>query len=135
MNSENTNCAPLHFSLSSKGIKYKDILDKSFIELEMEAISDINPNRNKSHFTLESLEKAVDRGEFFNKPIVGFFDKNDFTTHEGRAAYDPDVQKTYWDTTNGERILGWVRSQDKVELVEDDKGLHWIKCSCIIYTR
>lgn len=121
----------LKFDLSPKQMKFKDILNKEFIELEVDAISDANPNINKSHFTLESIQKVVDNGGVKNKPIVGFFEKGDFTTHEGEAEYDPEVDKEYWDTSKGERILGWVRESDPVEIVEKD-GLHWLRFRCIL---
>ena len=42
------------FELDSKQIRIRDILnDKNFLEIEIFAISDANPNRNRSHFTLE----------------------------------------------------------------------------------
>ena len=50
----------LQFDLSSKQIKYREILDRDFVELEVYAISDIDPNRNGSHFTYESMKKAVE---------------------------------------------------------------------------
>ena len=78
----------LQFNLSPKQIKFKDILSKEFVELEIWAISDVDPNRNNSHFTYESLKKAVENGSMKNKPIVGFFENNNFTTHEGHADYD-----------------------------------------------
>ena len=52
----------LQFDLSSKQIKFKDILSKEFVELEVWAISDADPNRNNSHCTYESLKKAVESG-------------------------------------------------------------------------
>lgn len=121
----------LNFDLSPKQIKYKDILSKEFIELEIWAISDINPNRNNSHFTVESLRKAVPNVK--NKPIVGFFENNDFTTHEGKADYDYELEKEFWNTEKGERILGWVRESDPVEVVEEN-GLNWLKFRCILCT-
>ena len=121
----------LRFDLSPSQLKFKNILNKEFIELEIWAISDINPNRNNSHFTLESLELSKDNVK--NKPIVGFFENNDFTTHEGKADYDSEYQKQYWNTEKGERILGWVRESDPVEIVEKD-GLHWLKFRCILCT-
>lgn len=121
----------LQFDLSSKQIKFKNILNKEFVEMEIWAVSDIDPNRNKSHFTLESMEKVVANGSIKNKPIVGFFKENDFTTHEGVADYDIELQNEYWNTERGERILGWVRESDPVEIVEKD-GLHWIKFRCIL---
>ena len=123
----------LQFDLSSKQIKFKDILSKEFVELEVWAISDADPNRNNSHFTYESLKKAVENGSMKNKPIVGFFENNNFTTHEGHADYDLELDKTFWNTERGERILGWIRESDPVELVEKD-GLHWIKFRCILCT-
>ncbi len=128
---ENNNI--LQFSLSPKQIKFKDILSKEFVELEIWAISDIDPNRNGSHFTYESMKKAVESGSMKNKPIVGFFKNNDFTTHEGEAGYDFELDKEYWNTERGERILGWIRESDPVELVEKD-GLHWIKFRCVLCT-
>lgn len=121
----------LQFDLSPKQIKFKDILSKEFVELEIWAISDIDPNRNNSHFTYESLKKAVENGSMKNKPIVGFFENNNFTTHEGHADYDLELGKEFWNTEKGERILGWIRESDPVELVEKD-GLHWVKFRCIL---
>lgn len=123
----------LQFDLSSKQIKFKDILSKEFVELEIWAISDVDPNRNNSHFTYESLKRAVENGSMKNKPIVGFFENNNFTTHEGHADYDLELDKDFWNTEKGERILGWVRESDPVELVEKD-GLHWVKFRCILCT-
>ena len=121
----------LQFDLSPKQIKFKNILNKEFVETEIWAVSDIDPNRNKSHFTLESMERVVANGSIKNKPIVGFFKENDFTTHEGVADYDIELQNEYWNTERGERILGWVRESDPVEIVEKD-GLHWIKFRCVL---
>lgn len=123
----------LQFDLSSRQIKFKDILSKEFVELEIWAISDVDPNRNNSHFTYESLKKAVESGSMKNKPIVGFFENNNFTTHEGHADYDLELDKEFWNTEKGERILGWIRESDPVELVEKD-GLHWVKFRCILCT-
>lgn len=123
----------LQFDLSPKQIKFKDILSKEFVELEIWAISDVDPNRNSSHFTYESLKKAVENGSMKNKPIVGFFENNNFTTHEGHADYDLELDKEFWNTERGERILGWIRESDPVELVEKD-GLHWVKFRCILCT-
>ena len=121
----------LKFDLSPKQLKFKDILNKEFIELEIWAISTINPNRNNSHFTLESLMDAKPNCK--NKPIVGFFENNDFTTHEGKADYDPELKKEFWNTERGERILGWIRESDPVEIVEEG-GLNWLKFRCVLCT-
>lgn len=121
----------LKFDLTPKQIKFKNILDKEFLELEVYAISDANPNRNGSHFTLDAMKKVVENGDLKNKPIIGFFDKGDFASHEGSVGYDVELQKEYWDTSRGERILGWIRESDPVEIVEKD-GLHWIKFNCVL---
>ena len=63
----------LQFDLTPRQIKFKDILNKEFVEMEIYAISDIDPNRNNSHFTYESMKRAVENGSIKNKPIVGFF--------------------------------------------------------------
>lgn len=121
------------FELSPKQLKYKDILDKDFLELEIYAISDVNPNRNQSHFTLESMQKSL--ASIRNKPILAFFDKGDFVEHNGVERYDPETDTYYWDTSmRGERILGLVRESDTVDIVEKD-GLHWIRLTCALWTQ
>lgn len=122
------------FELDSNQIRIRDILnDKNFLEIEIFAISDANPNRNKSHFTLESMQKGLE--SFNDKPILGFFNKQgDFESHNGRVAYDPEEQVDYWDNSNGEQILGFIRQTDRKEIVERD-GLHWICCTAMIYTQ
>ena len=122
------------FELDSNQIRIRDILnDKNFLEIEIFAISDANPNRNKSHFTLESMQKGLE--SFNDKPILGFFNKQgDFESHNGRVAYDPEEQIDYWDNSNGEQILGFIRQTDRKEIVERD-GLHWICCTAMIYTQ
>lgn len=128
---ENEEKMVLEFEIGQKQLKFKDLMKKQFIEMDVYAISDADPNRNGFHFTLDSMKKVVESGSLKNKPIVGFFEKGDFTTHEGVAGYDIELGETYWDTTNGERILGWIRESDPVEIVELN-GLHWIKFRCIL---
>lgn len=84
----------LQFDLSSKQIKYREILDRDFVELEVYAVSDIDPNRNGSHFTYESMKKAVENGSMKNKPIVGFLK----TTISQHTKVRPDM------------ILSWTRN-------------------------
>lgn len=122
------------FELDSNQIRIRDILnDKNFLEIEIFAISDANPNRNRSHFTLESMQKGLE--SFNDKPILGFFNKQgDFESHNGRVAYDSEEQVDYWDNSNGEQILGFIRQTDRKEIVERD-GLHWICCTAMIYTQ
>lgn len=122
----------MKFELNSKQLKYRDILNKEFLELEVWAISDINPNRNNSHFTKESMENAL--STFKNKPIVGLFQKDDFVDHAGKIDYDNELHKQFWNVESGERILGVIRESDPVELVEKD-GLNWIKFRCILWVQ
>lgn len=122
----------MKFELDSKQLKYRDILNKEFLELEVWAISDINPNRNNSHFTKESMENAL--STFKNKPIVGLFQKDDFVDHAGRIDYDNELHKQFWNVESGERILGVIRESDPVELVEKD-GLNWIKFRCVLWVQ
>lgn len=122
----------MKFELSSSQLKYRDILNKEFLELEVWAISDIDPNRNNSHFTKESMENAL--GTFKNKPIVGLFQKGDFVDHAGYVDYDNELQKQFWNVEGGERILGVIRESDPVELVEKD-GLNWIKFRCVLWVQ
>lgn len=122
----------MKFELNSKQLKYRDILNKEFLELEVWGISDINPNRNNSHFTKESMENAL--SSFKNKPIVGLFQKDDFVDHAGKIDYDNELHKQFWNVESGERILGVIRESDPVELVEKD-GLNWIKFRCILWVQ
>lgn len=125
----------LKFELSPKDIQIKRILNKEFLELDIMAISDIYPNRNKSAFTLESMEASKD--SCFNKPILGCFDTiiNDFKEHNGEDEYDKELQNTYWDTSgpDAEKILGLIRESDTVQIIEQD-GLHWLNITCAIWT-
>ena len=122
----------MKFELNSSQLKYRDILNKEFLELEVWAISDIDPNRNNSHFTKESMENAL--STFKNKPIVGLFQKGDFVDHAGYIDYDNELQKQFWNVEGGERILGVIRESDPVELVEKD-GLNWIKFRCVLWVQ
>lgn len=124
----------LTFSLSPKQLRYREILGKEFLEMEIYAISDINPNLNKTHFVTSGLEKFVERRGAVNKPILGFFEKNDFGSHDGFRDVDPETKTTFWNTERGERILGWVRESDPIELVMED-GLHWVKFNCVLCTK
>ena len=69
------------------------------------------------------MERSLD--SFKNKPILGYFEDGDFVSHNGKWAKDPETQMDYWDTlgTRGERILGLIRNDDEVKIVEDENGL------------
>lgn len=122
----------LSFELSPSQMKYKSLLNKDFLQLEIWAISDIDPNRNDSHFTLEAMEDALPT--FKNKPIIGLFEKGDFGSHDGVYRKDIETGIDWWDTEHGERILGVIRESDNVEIVEKD-NLHWIKFTCVLFVK
>ena len=123
------------FNVDATQIDIKPILKKEFLELRMKAVSSANPNRNNSWFTQEALLKGAKT--FKNKPILGYFEKNDFVSHNGEWNYDPETQMDYWDTWSGkgERILGFIRSEDDVEVVTDENGLSWICLSCALWVQ
>ncbi len=127
----------MQFSLSPEQLHLRNILSKEFLEMDIWAISTIDPNRNKTHFTLESLEKCVPNCK--NKPIVGFFNKEDFEEHNGKKDYDPELRKSYWNTENGERILGIIRESDPVEIVKsehfEEDGIYWLHVRCILFVQ
>lgn len=122
------------FVLSPEQIKIKNYLsNKKFIQIDIFAISDALPNNNGSHFTLSSLYKGLE--SFNDKPILGFFNREgDFESHNGKVGYDPELDQTYWDNSEGEQILGFIREKDEKAVVEY-RGEHWIKTTAIIYTQ
>ena len=122
------------FELSSDQIRVRDVLtNKDFLEIEIYAISNADPNRNNTCFTIESMQKGLDT--FIDKPILGFFNKEgDFESHNGKVECDDELGNVYWDNTNGEQILGFIRQSDRREIIEKD-GLMWICCTAMIYTQ
>lgn len=124
----------LVFDVDANQIKIKKLLKKDFLELSMKAISSANPNRNGSWFTPEAMEKALPT--FYNKPILGCFSNGDFESHNGSWEKDGETGMSYWDTlgAKGERILGLIRSEDEVKIVEE-RGLKWITLTCALWTQ
>lgn len=121
------------YALSPEQIRVREILNKNFLEIEIWAISNADPNRNESCFTVESQKKALPR--FTNKPILGFFNRSqDFEEHNAKVSYDSELDRDYWDTINGEQILGFIRESDKREIIEKD-GLSWMYCTAMICTQ
>ena len=124
------------FSLGADKVKLKKILSGNFLQLEMRAVSD-GENRNKSYFSLESLQNALP--SFINKPILGYFNtkEGDFESHNGVWKKDPDTEEPYWDTNspNGERILGLIRESDSVFIEPDNKGKNWIVLTCALWVQ
>lgn len=128
------NSKKLVFDVDANQIKIKKLLKKDFLELSMKAVSNANPNRNMSWFTLEAMKKALPT--FYNKPILGCFNDGDFESHNGSWERDGETGMSYWDTlgSKGERILGLIRSEDTVEIVEEG-GLEWITLTCALWTQ
>ena len=124
----------LVFDVDANQIKIKKLLKKDFLELSMKAVSSANPNRNMSWFTPEAMEKALPT--FYNKPILGCFNNGDFESHNGSLEKDGETGMSYWDTlgVKGERILGLIRSEDEVKIVEEN-GLKWITLTCALWTQ
>ena len=121
------------FELDASQVRVRDILNKNFLEIEIYAISNAEPNRNGSSFTIDSMKRGVET--FIDKPILGFFNSsNDFESHNGKMGYDKELEQEYWDNSQGEQILGFIRNSDSREIVEKD-GLMWIKCTAMIYTQ
>ena len=127
----------LSFALDGDQIDYKSYSQKDFLELSMKAISDANPNRNNSWFTRESIEKAIASGTCKNKPVLGYFENDDFVSHNGAWKKDSETGVSYWDTlgTKGERILGVIREKDEVVMTEDSKGQTWLCFSCALWVQ
>ena len=120
------------FDLKADQIRLKQILASNFLELEMQAISE-GDNRNRTNFSLASMQAAIPT--FRNKPILGFFNKdNDFESHNGEWKHDSELDADYFDTANGERILGLIREQDQVQ-IEAINGKNWITLSCAIWVQ
>ena len=127
---------PMIFSLEADRIKLKKILGSNFLQLEVKAISE-GENRNKSSFSLESMNEALP--SFRNKPILGYFNTKDqdFESHNGSWKKDPETDTSYWDTNmpNGERILGLIRESDSVSIEPDNKGKNWIVLTCALWVQ
>jgi hypothetical protein len=125
----------LKFDLTNQDIRIKKILQKDFLELEIDAISTANPNRNGSHFTKDSLIDAIPT--CYNKPILGYFDlkKNDFDQHNYEINYDKDLRQEFPDHTNGrsEVPLGLIKESSLIEVIEKN-GENWLKVNCAIWT-
>lgn len=122
----------LIFELSSQDLKIRTLLNREFLAVDIDAISNVYPNRNKSHFTEEAMKKAIPT--FYEKPILGAFDvlRDDYLGHN--TSILSDEFGVHEDTTGGrnEVPLGLVRHSDKVELVEKN-GQKWISLSAALW--
>lgn len=122
----------LTFELSPEQLRIKTLLNKEFLAVDIMAISNIYPNRNKSYFTEDSMRNAIPT--FYEKPILGSFSvlKDDFGGHDNGLINDE--YGVHEDHTGGryEVPLGLVRTKDRVELIEKD-GLKWISLSAALW--
>ena len=119
------------FDLQSNRILLKNVIKKEFLAIEIWAINDDNPNNNYSHFVAEDYGRSI--SSFVNKPILGYFSQGDFKAHEGKIAKDKEMDITYWDNTNGEQILGFIRDKDVVEIREKE-GKQWIVTTAVLWS-
>ena len=126
----------LKFELSPQSLKIKNVLRNDFIAIDVYAISDVYPNRNNSHFTIQAMKDA--KPTFYNKPALGAFDvsHDDFKAHEMEYKWDNELQQDYFDFTNGkcEVPLGVIRSEDLVEVVEYN-GQTWVHFTCVLWAK
>lgn len=104
----------------------------------MKAISTAYPNRNNSHFTKESLIKAIPT--VYNKPLLGSFsvDDDDFRQHNSELKYDSELGDLYYDYTDStsETPIGLIRSEDKVVVRDDENtGESWLCFTASIWVK
>ena len=126
----------LKFDLQSKDLQVKNLLNQEFLNISIKAISSANPNRNKSHFTPDSLRKAVPT--CYNKPILAHFmpEQNDFGAHENNGIhYDKENDNFYFDYSKDSEVpIGLIRQNDKVEVIEEN-GLTWLNVSAALWVQ
>ena len=103
----------------------------------MKAISTAYPNRNNSHFTRESLVKAIPT--VYNKPILGSFsvEADDFREHNSQLKWDKDLMQLYYDYNDptSETPIGLIRSDDKVVIRDEEDGTSWLCLTCAIWVK
>lgn len=123
----------MFFEISPENLKIKSLLSKEFLSVDIMAISNVLPNRNKSHFTEEAMRNAIPT--FYEKPILGAFDtlKEDYLGHNTSLIHDE--YGVHEDTTGGrnEVPLGLIRYNDRVEIIEGKDGLKWISLSAALW--
>ena len=129
-----SNTQRVSFAVDADSVSLTSLCKKDFLELQMRAISSVRPNLNNSWFTREAMEDAID--SFKNKPILGYFNmEGDFEGHNGTWRRDPETGLDYWDTQDGEQILGFIREGDDVKVVDDADGNAWLCLSCALWTQ
>lgn len=128
----------MQFNLDVNSMKIREILTtKDFLVLEFWALSDVYPNNNNSHFPLKSMELNIERGSFYNKPVLGKFNNlsNNYEVHNYKTKYDPEYDMEYCDYEDGERPLGLIRESDTVKIVKGEDGLNWIVFTAVIWVK
>lgn len=128
----------MQFNLDVNSMKIREILTtKDFLVLEFWAVSDVYPNNNNSHFPLKSMELNIERGSFYNKPVLGKFNNlsNNYEVHNYKTKYDPEYGMEYCDYEDGERPLGLIRESDTVKIMKDKDGLNWVVFTAVIWVK
>lgn len=122
------------FDLQSDKLFLKEAMKKSFLFIELWAVSDDNPNNNYTHFIAEDYNNSLQ--SFIDKPILGYFTKEDgdFKAHEGKIEKDDSNGIMFWDNFGGEKILGFIRDKDKIEVRQKD-GKNWIVVNAALWTQ
>ena len=134
--SENKNI--LKFEVSTKNLKVKNLISQDFLEIELDMISNIYPNRNRSTFLREAMINAVDT--VYNKPVLASFDSKSFEFgghDDNNVHYDSELDEYYYDynAPGCEHPIGVIRSTDKVEVVDNPvDGLAHMKATAVIWT-
>lgn len=134
--SENKNI--LKFEVSTKNLKVKNLISQDFLEIELDMISNIYPNRNRSTFLREAMINAVDT--VYNKPVLASFDSKSFEFgghDDNNVHYDSELDEYYYDynAPGCEHPIGVIRSTDKVEVIDNPvDGLAHMKATAVIWT-
>lgn len=106
--------------------------DERLMSVKLYAVAE-GLNRNDSSFTIESIIKAL--GGVINTPILAQFDekKNDVLGHELELKYDTETNEYYYDFQKGERIIGIIPLDSKIE-IEELNGKKWLTYTGYIFT-
>lgn len=136
----------LKFDLSSEDVKVRDMANKDFLKIHINAVSSALPNNNLCCFTKESQEISLPTWD--NKPILGYFGKRpiavltgegeDFFSHEGgEVAFDEELQNYYYDYSKDtdEKAIGLVVPGSAKLVYHEDDGLWWTECDAIIWCK
>lgn len=127
----------LKFDLSSKNLKIKNLLNQQFLNIYIEAISDIKPNRNNSWFKTEAIYEA--KNSVYNKPVLcNYNSRNDsMGAHDSNGMRYDSEYNSYYEDFSGENCeipVGIIRESDIVEIKQKD-GLTWLCFGCALWVQ